>query len=125
MQVSKASEAQDQRATASLFMGEVNRGVQTGEGACKAADFVGHDRIAEYTVAIEILVRVDDEPTHLRREPREHVRDQGAAVERDQSLVDTAHPASHAPGKHDAGDGVRRNGHGGSRNAGSQRTCSS
>jgi hypothetical protein len=100
-------------------------GVQPGERPREAADFVGHHRVAERRVAIEILIGVDDERSHLRRESLEDVRDHRPPVQRNQSLVDATHAPPHAAGEDEPGDGARRNRHGALRSAGSQSTCSS
>ena len=78
--------------------------VQSGQRSGEVGNDVGDDRIAERRIAIAILVRVDDERIHLRRESLDDVRDQRTAAERDESLVDAAHPSSLAAGEHDAGD---------------------
>ena len=83
-------------------------GVQTGERPREAADLVGDDRVTQGTIAIEILVRVDQHFADLGGEPREHVRRHRPPVEIDEPLVHTAHPPALAAGEHDAGDLRRR-----------------
>ena len=78
--------------------------VQTGKRPRKTADGILDHGLAERTVAVEILVRVDQHVADLRRQPREHVRDHGCSGQIDQSLVDATHAPALAARQHDAGD---------------------
>ena len=82
--------------------------VQSGERTGEAADGIGHHRITHRAVALRILVGVDQHVADLRGEAREHVRDHRLAVQLDQPLVDSAHPAPQAAGQDDARDVVAR-----------------
>jgi hypothetical protein len=86
-------------------------GVQSRERPGEAADRVTDDRMAEGGIALDVAVRVDDQRTDLRREPREHVRDERLSVEFDQPLVDHAHPATLPAREHEAGDVAGRDRH--------------
>ena len=81
--------------------------VQAGERPGESADGIGHDRVTQRAIPVEVLVGVDQDVADLRGEPREHVRDHRPSPEVDQALVDAPHPPALAAGKHDAGDVVR------------------
>ena len=80
--------------------------MQSGERAGEAADGVRHDAVAEARVGLEVLVGVDQDLVHLRREPREDRGDHRLAVQQLQALVDAAHAAPLAARKHDSGHAV-------------------
>ena len=54
--------------------------MQAGEGAGVAADFVGHDWVAQCLILLDILIGVDQHFVDLRGEAFEHVLDHGFAT---------------------------------------------
>jgi len=86
--------------------------VQSGQRTGKVRDHVRDDRIAECSIAVAILVRIDDELANLWREALDDVGDERSTVEFDESLVDAAHPATLPAGEHDTGDVGARDRHG-------------
>ena len=78
--------------------------VQSCEWPGKAADGVHDDSMSERTVALDVLIGVDEDVTDLRCEALEHVCDERAPVERHESLVDATHPPALTSREHDAGD---------------------
>ena len=76
--------------------------MQAGERAGEAADLVGHHAVAVLLIGLEVLVGVDDDLVHLRREAREHPLDHRLAAQQLQALVDAAHAAALAAREHDS-----------------------
>src|ERR1700694_1714401 len=78
--------------------------VQAGERAGEAADLIANDAMPERLVLLHVLIGIDDDVVHLRREARNHPGDHRLAVQELQALVDAAHAPALAAGEDEAAD---------------------
>ncbi len=85
-------------------------GVQAGKRAGEAADFIRDHSMAESTVFIHVLIRIDQHLVHLGREAPDHPLHHRLAVQQLQALVDAAHAAALAAGENDAAHLAHENG---------------
>ncbi len=83
--------------------GEQSR-VQAGQRAGEAGDAVGHHRVAEDGVLLQVLVGIDEEGIDLRRQALDRPRCHRLAAEGLQTLVASAHAATEAAGENQAGN---------------------
>src|SRR5688572_611723 len=85
--------------------GGLEPGVQAGERAGEAAGPVGHQAPAEARVGLEVLVAVDEQLRHLRREALDRPRGHRLAAQQLQALVHAAHAAALPAGEDQPGNG--------------------
>ena len=76
-----------------------------------AAYWIGEHRVTERFVFGTMLVRIDEDLAHLRAQPIEHVTHHRRAAQRNETLVDAAHPPALSAGEHEARDTRLRHWH--------------
>jgi hypothetical protein len=80
------------------------RSQNAGQRSGKIGDAVGDDRQAERGKARRIAIGVENEAIALRRQPRDHAVEDGAAGDGAHRLVAAAHPPRQAAGQQHAGN---------------------
>src|SRR5437764_15220564 len=84
--------------------------MKAGERARESGKGIADDGIAKCRVTVGVLIGVDHEAVHLRRQSLDHVLHHWLAVELDQALVDAAHAAALTAREHDAGNALHAGG---------------